>query len=218
MADTLMPIPGEPGWYYIPALDKKVKIVDTREDNLYDSVQILLGAMAAGTMYPFFVNVPMGKLRIDTNFTTPGKVPAGTEMAITRCGIEFSAASGDDVPTGIDLKKVICNAYLTWMISNTSFAEGPATAFPSPYGPYGNTVENGQSLITNGVPSLNAGADLKAPQDVAYNHDLRSEMTFFARPWAVLAAGGLTALQPVLTHSIIARAYLHGIMFRAATY
>ena len=48
MAANAIPVKGKPGTLYIPAIGKEVTQIDSREDDIYDSVGVASGLVTAG--------------------------------------------------------------------------------------------------------------------------------------------------------------------------
>jgi len=203
MPQIMTPIKGEPGKYFIPALKKKIAIIDYREGDLYDTVLIPSGAIAAGATYHFFRDLE-GKNLQDTNFTTPRRIEAGTEMIITRLGIVLHSTTGNTIIPLADAKKVLENGYLTFKINKMDVDEGFLMRFQSGYGLAGSTVETNQSIFSNGVPSAAAAPTLLVPQEITVNHDLQAQIEFFDAPWI----SGFT--MPTLSQAVKVKFILHG--------
>jgi len=211
MAQSLRPLKGEPGKFYNALTGKVIMIIEWREDDKYDTTYLGAGAVAAGTTRNFFRDL-QNKERIDTNFTTPRRLPAGEEMILDRIGVKVPMAFGNVLSPPADHKRLLENAYLTFQINRKDVAEGPLTKFPPGYGLAGNTVETNQGIVSNGVPSTAAAAKLIREQYITTDHDLDAVLTFWDRIWATGAA-----FMPTTTTAMVVQVFLHGLIKAAAT-
>lgn len=208
---SLVPVKGRPGIFLNKLTNTLVDIVEWREDDKWDTVALVAGAVAAGTMAQFFTNLN-GKLAIDSNFTTPSRLPAGEEMIVDRAWIYIPLAAGNQLLPPADVKRIAENAYAKFTINRKDLAEGFLTKFPSGYGLSGNTVENAQGIVGIGVPSTAAAAKLVREQYITTNHDLGCQVTFFSR-----AAWDAVAGMPTTTVHAHIKAGFHGLVRAAAT-
>ena len=186
MAEFMKPVRDEAGTFFIPALDKKIKIVEWHEGDVYDTVAIPAGAVAAGTNFQFFNNI-QNKDPIDTNITTPNKIGAGDEMIVNRIGMYVHNAVGQIIPTPTTMKQVYECGYAEFKINRKLVAEGWLMAFPSGYGLAGNTTEANQGIVSNGVASTAAAMTLARPQLITTDHDLFGMLRFQQRAWIPIA-------------------------------
>lgn len=211
----LKPIKGRPGKFLETGTGKVVDISDYREDDKYDTEIIAAGAVAAGTQFLFFRNVA-AKQRVDTNFLQQSRLSAGEEMIIDRVGLTIRMATGNLLPAPADIKRVAEDAFWRVEVNSLLLIEGPAIKFPSGYGLAGNTVENGQGIVSIGVPSTAAAAKLLKTQLVTSEHDVQGFLTFYNRDWtgAALAAGDR---MPTLSTPILVTGWLHGLIKSAST-
>ena len=210
MASTLVPIKGKPGLFLNKLTGGQVNIVEWREDDKYDTVTIPAGAIAAGTTLNFFRDL-QNKNLIDTNFTTPVRLPAGEEMIIDRVWGYIPLSCGNTNPVPTDIKKIGDNGYLKFSINRKDVAEGPLTKFPSGYGFSGNSVEVGQGVIAIGVPSTAAAAKLVREQYITSEHDCAAALSFLARTWDA------TIAMPTTISTMHVKAGFHGLVRSAAT-
>lgn len=220
MADTLMPVTREAGMFLLPD-GRKVKIADTRYGNVYDTVAVPPGAVVAGTEAEFFQNLA-NKRSIDTSITSPGRVPAGTELILDNVGLYFLSAFGNLLATPSDVKRLIDGAYLKFTINGIVQAEGPAINFHSGLGFAGNTVENGQGIVSIGTPATGAVARLEIPQLITKDNDIRATLRWDDRTWAGTGAAPnafpLAAdRMPVASTGLAIRLVLAGQLIIAST-
>jgi hypothetical protein len=221
---VLQPIKGEPGRFFVPALGKVINIVEFREDDKYDTVEITATAapfappftIVAGQQFTFFRDLQSKDL-IDTNFTTQRRLPAGEEMLIERIGVSVPLARGNVLPFPRDVKKVSENGYLKFQINRKDVIEGPLVKMPSGYGISGNTVENDQGIVSIGVPATASVANLRKPQFITTEHDVDGVLTFQNRAWLNAAAAPAGASQPTLENAVLVKLWLHGLIKSAAT-
>ena len=212
---ALRPIKGRPGKFLETSSGRVLDISDYREDDKYDTIAIPLGAMAAGTQFIFFRDVA-GKNLIDTNFTQQSRLSAGEEMIIDRVGVTVRNATGAILPTPTDIKEVAENAYLRIDINRLLMQEGPVIKFPSGYGLAGNTVENGQGIVSIGVPSTAAAAKLLKTQLITAQNEVLGTMTFFSRAWAVPNPFAADPL-PNFSVDLMVTCWLHGLLKAAVS-
>jgi hypothetical protein len=208
---SLVPVKGKAGVFKNMLTGTIVNIVEWREDDKFDTDRLVAGLVVAGTQLNFFTNLGNKQL-IDTNFTTPSRLPAGEEMIIDRAWCYIPSAVGTNLPTPQNIKWFAENAYAKFTINRKDLAEGMITKFPSGYGLSGNTVENAQGIVSIGVPSTAAAAKLVREQYVTVEHDLGCTVTFYARAWDVLPI-----VQPTTTVHMHLKAGFHGLVRSAAT-
>jgi hypothetical protein len=206
---SLVPVKGKPGVFLNKLTGTIVNIVEWREDDKYDTAEIVAGAIAAGTTFNFFQNLNQKSL-IDTNLTTPSRLSGGEEMIVDRVWAYLPMGVGNALPPPADLKKIVDDGYMKFTINRLDLCEGFLAKFPSGYGLSGNTVETGQGIVSLGVPSTAAAAKLVREQELNSNHDLAAVLTFFPRTWA-------TAIAPTTTVMVHVKAGFHGLVRAAAT-
>lgn len=210
MASSLIPVKGKPGQFYNKLTGSVIDIVEWREDDKYDTVDYQSGAQTAGSTKNFFRDLTNKNL-IDTNFTTPRRLPAGEEMIIDRCWGYVPSAVGNVTPTPADLKKMGDNFYLKFQINRKDVAEGPLVRFPSGYGFAGNSVENGQGIVSLGVPSTAAAAKLVREQYITSDHDVDAVLQLFSRDWDA------DVVVPTFSAIMHVKVGFHGLVRAAAT-
>jgi len=211
----LKPIKGRPGKFLETGTGKVLDISDYREDDKYDTEILPAKAVAAGTQLTFYRDVA-NKRRIDTNLTQQSRLSAGEEMIIDRVGVTLRSATGNLLPPPADLKRVAEDAFITFTVNQLLLIEGPVIKFPSGYGLAGNTVENGQGIVSIGVPSTAAAAKLLKTQLITSEHEIQALLTFFDRNWT----GGDLAPEdrmPTLTTPVFITAWLHGLIKMAVS-
>jgi hypothetical protein len=227
---ALEPIQGQPGLFRDPADPNQiVNIRDFREGDKYDTVAIPTGSIAAGTEFVFFQNI-QAKREIDCNLRTPAKLSAGESMVLDRIGIHVRLSTGVSFPAPQDVKSVLENAFYRLKINDILQDEGPAIKFPSGYGLYGNTTENSQGIVTNGVPASASTSRLVKKQLLNQNHELFGVLRFDQRLWLTSTVSGpapftsgdeltsiilQTSTNPPRDCAVLVTNYLHGLI-RAA--
>lgn len=211
----LKPIKGRPGKFLETGTGKVLDISDYREDDKYDTEILPAGAVAAGTQLTFFRDVA-NKRRIDTNLTQQSRLSAGEEMIIDRVGVTVRSATGNLLPPPADIKRVAEDAFISFTVNQLLLVEGPLIKFPSGYGLSGNTVENGQGIVSIGVPSTAAAAKLLKTQLITSQHEIQAVLTFFDRNWT---GNDLAAADrmPTLTTPVFITPYFHGLLKTAVS-
>ncbi|MCP4244672.1 MAG: hypothetical protein GY772_29365 [bacterium] len=209
---ALQPIEGQPGLFRDTASGQVVNIRDFRESDKYDTIRIPGEVIQPGTEFVFFQDI-QGKREVDTNIKTPRKLSAGESMVLDRIGLYVRLAVGnqDVVPFGI--KKIVENSFYRLKINDILQEEGPSIKFPSGYGLYGNTTENGTGIVSIGVPATASASRLVKKQMLNQNHELDGIMRFDARNWIPNYTNPDTELQG----DILVTNYLHGLIRAAVT-
>jgi hypothetical protein len=226
------PIPGQPGLFRdTDNADPNVvyNIRDFREGDKYDTIAIPTGAIAAGTEYLFFQEV-QNKRMTDTNFRTQSKLSAGESMVLDRIGLYVRSATGIAFPAPQEVKTIMDNAFYRLEINTLLQDEGPAVKFPSGYGLYGQTNENGQGIVSVGVPATASAARLLKKQLLNQNHELLGRLRFDDRPWLTGGANPLftaAAVTPEITvqaqtsppqnAAVLVVNFLHGLIKAAVS-
>jgi hypothetical protein len=220
---VLQPVKGEPGRFFVPALGKVINIVEFREDDKYDTVQIVSQPplappfpITAGQQFTFFRDL-QGKELIDTNFTTQRRLPAGEEMLIERIGVSIPLAAGNVLPFPRDIKKVAEDAFLKFQINRKDVIEGPLVKLPIGYGLSGQTQETDQGIVAVGVPATASVANLRKPQFITTEHDVDGVLTFLPRTWFNAVATPAAVQMPTLENAVLVKLWLHGLIKAAAT-
>lgn len=200
---ALEPIPGQPGLFRDTEGDPNniINIRDFREGDKYDTVVLPTGALAFGAEFIFFQDI-QNKRSTDTNLKTPSKLSAGESMVLDRIGLSIRSSTGVAFPAPQDYKTVFDNAFYRLEINGLLQDEGPAIKFPSGYGLYGQTNENGQGIVSVGVPATASAARLVKKQLLNQNHELRGFLRFDPRGWLTTGVGApfsVGAATPVIT-------------------
>jgi len=172
--NIIKPSTREPGKVYIPALGQSVKLVDWREDPVYDTVQFAT-SITAGKEYIFFRDVS-DKDDWQTNLKQSSRLPADTEMIVWRPGISIL----EDVKPA-DAKNIVAKAYAKIEISDTIYASGPMQRFPSGFGLAGvaaGTTTTDEGIYTLGVPAPGSVPPLTIPIHVTHNDDIRGTVKY----------------------------------------
>lgn len=223
--DQLTPVLRDAGMFIIgdpnDPNSRRVKIADTRRGSIYDTIAQPLGAIVAGHEEVFFQNL-LNKRAIDTNLASPGRVPAGTELILENVGLYVCSAAGDVLPTPSDIKKLIDGAFLQFRINGILQAEGPAIEFHSGLGFAGNSVENGQGIVSLGTPATGSVRLMDIPQLITKDRDISATLVWHDRIWAgTTAAPGAFTLNaqrmPILTVPTMIRLVLGGQLVVAST-
>jgi hypothetical protein len=233
---ALQPIEGQPGLFREvddstgAPVGPVINIRDFREGDKYDSVAIPTGTINAGAEFYFFQDIQQKRLT-DTNLRTPSKLSAGESMVLDRIGLYVRSATGATFPAPQDYKTVLDNSYYKLEINGILQDEGPSIKFPSGYGLYGQTNENGQGIVSVGVPATASAARMVKKQLLNQNHELLGTIRFDQRPWLLAANGGpftnATDLLPVVevtgtaeenpSAGVVIVNLLHGLIRSAVT-
>ena len=104
---AIRPLKGRPGIFVSTTTGKKFKIVEWREDDKYDTIELQSGTTdtANGDTHNFFRDLS-NKEDIDTNLSTARRIEAGEEMIIDRIGLYIALCSGNGLCLPADVKKV----------------------------------------------------------------------------------------------------------------
>ena len=174
-----VPVKGKPGTIFIPAINREVTQIDSREDDVYDSIGIASGSVAAGSNFPFFDSTT-GKVNTQyANIPRAHRIPSGYELSLLRIGLYLRTSSGNAGAVGVaDIKRIYENGYVLARIGKREIAEGPAVKFQSGYGLAGQTSETNANVIALGSPSAVAAPELKVPQDVTDDDDIFTDLKF----------------------------------------
>ena len=199
-------VPGkEAGEVFIPALGRSFKQVELREDDIYDSVERVSGAIAAGTELQLFQNLD-NKNEQHTSLNTPRRIQAGDEAAIFRVGVHLREAIGNTLTAFNDYRKYVAAAQLDLKFNRRQVTSGPLIKYPTGYGLAGFSDENAATAVSIGVPSAAAAPTLFVPQQLKDNDDLNGKIRFPAADWLTSYA------VPTLGTAVVATVYLHGVM------
>lgn len=210
-SNPVEPVPGQPGTYINTATGEVFKLVEFRDDDVYDTEDLASGTQAAGTRIEFFVNMT-DKKELDTNLDTPRRLPRGSTMVIQRIGVDIPLVVGNTLTSVNDVKKIAYGSYLRVEINRIVIAEGPTYKFGSGYGLVGSTTENNASIVSIGVASTAAKRDLAKQHFITDDHSLYGKAEFLARDWDTDAT-----TQPNLAAVCHMRLQLGGRLSQAAT-
>jgi hypothetical protein len=197
-----------PGELLIPALGRTFQQVELREDDVFDTVQLESGAIAAGTELEWFRNVE-DKNEQHTNIPQPRRIASGDEVAVFRIGVHPREAQGDILPTTLDVKKVFGNAHVLVKFNKRIITDGPAIKYPSGYGLSGSSNEvaaAGIAFHSVGVPSAAASPTLFVPQQLKDNDDITAKLRFPAAAWVA----GYTV--PTTANDLLVSIFLRGVI------
>ena len=172
-----IPVKGKPGTIFIPAINREVTQIDSREDDVFDSVGIGSGSVSAGAEFKFFDSTS-GKGKQHANITRAHRIPGGYELSLLRIGLYVRTSTGNAGAVGIaDFKRIYDNMSVDSQIGKRDIAEGPAVKFQSGYGLAGQTSETNANVISLGSPSAVAAPELKVPQDVTDDDDIFTRLS-----------------------------------------
>lgn len=186
MASPIKPVRGQAGTFVVAGTNTVIKLVEWREDNVYDTVELApTGTLTptAGATYEFFDSLANKKKR-DTNLNKAHALPAGWELIITKMGCYFQLAAGNNLQTPADAKKFYENYSVVAKINDTPIADGWVLGYQTGIGLYGQTTENAQGVIAPGTPSIGAAPTLLVPQEVNDSHDIRATLYADSMSWS----------------------------------
>lgn len=218
-------IPGkQAGELYIPAVGKTIKLVEWREDDFYDSVDLVLGAVTAGLSLEFFRDLS-SKNTAHNNFKTQRRIPAGSEFIMSRVGILPAQAVGDQIVSYEDTVKLAYAASLTFKINDRLITEGPLVKYQSGLGVTGSVsgvvgavptagaaLSAKLGIATIGVPSAAAAPNLLVSQPIADDDDLQATLDFKNNAWL---QGG--ASMPTFVGKQVVTLLAHGFVKKPST-
>ena len=217
---SLVPIKGKPGLFFDRVTGRVLNIVEWREDDKYDTVGQVLGAIAAGTELVLFRDIN-GKDLIDINLKQPRRIAAGEEMRVEKIGVYIPLAFGNVIVAPVDVKRFAENAHASFQINGKDISEGPVIKYGSGYGLAGMTQETGAGVLSIGVPSTAASAKLARDHELTSNHEIDCSIKFFRRRWAIVTGGSSIITDanemPTLGTAIFAKVFLRGLIKSAAT-
>ena len=200
----------KPGQFFIPSLGKYINIVEWRVGDRYDTAVTASGAITAGTQKTFFRDLTNKDLN-DANFPQPKRIlGTGEEMVLERVGVYFPLAVGNTQVVPPDIKKAADGSYVELKVNRDQVAAGPAVHFPSGYGLAGQTTDNAQGIVTNGIASSAAAQKLAREQELTPNSEVDGVLTYFDHLWD-------TTNMATLAGKVWTRVVLHGLIKEAAT-
>lgn len=191
----------------------KNKIVSS----LYDTVAVSGAtgpgtAITAGTQFEFFQNI-QNKLLLDTNMGTSRKLLSGSKLLVQQIGIYLPQSRGNLAVRIDDVQKVVDGGYLEVWQNDILVTRGPLTEYPIGMGMYGSSTRTDTDIFSLGIPSTAAMKNLQVPVLLTSAHDIQARLTFFARTWDAVGAGGAFAMaMPTITGAVHVRLVLKGIL------
>lgn len=181
---ALKPVPKEPGRFYDTSTGEKVDIVDYRDGDRYDTIQVASGAIAAGAESVLFRDIG-SKNVLDFNMGAAHRLSSGEQMLVQRIGVDIPLAFGNTVVAPVDIKKVAYGGYLKLTLNQRETASGPLYTFPTGYGMAGQTNENNTGIVSLGVPSTAAKKNLVKEHWLTSDQDVSGSIFFYDRTWDV---------------------------------
>jgi len=208
----LRPVKGKPGVFGILTDKgwKMLNIAEVSEDDKYDTVYLTMsssGSLPSGRTLEFFRDL-QSKTILETNFTTPRRLDSGEVLYLTKIGLSIEMACGDTVPAPEVFKKIAYHTRFEFYINRTLITQGPLYKYGIGFGLHGQTVENGQGVVSIGMPSPASIPNLSEIKYITNNYDLRATLTFET----------LNNSMPTIPAGTYAfRIFLHGRVKRAQT-
>lgn len=200
-------IPGKnPGELYLPQLNKTIAQTESREDDVYDTVEQLSGAATAGTKLSAFKTIT-NKNNQHTNLTTIRRIAAGDEFFMNRVGCHVRQAMGNTVAVDSDVILAAENMDLSFKLGRRLVTEGPLLKYQSGYGVVGMTNRNATGIVTIGVASYAAAPQLLVVQPVTDTDDLIADIFINDNSWI---NGG--SAMPTFTNKTYVTVFLHGVI------
>lgn len=195
----------KPGEFWIPELQRVIRITDVRQDDFFDTVEVVAGAISAGTQKKVFDSIS-NKQKHHTNLTTQRRIPGRNRFNLLRVGVHVRQSAGDTLMKVADALKLYDSGALTFNINSRLVTQGPLLKFQSGYGATGSSTENDVSLVTLGTPSGAAAPKFLAAQPINDEDDLDCEIRFDANTWFTAAA------MPTTSALALISVFLHGII------
>lgn len=200
-------IPGKnPGELFIPALNKTILQTESREDDVYDTVEQASGAVTAGAKLSAFKTIT-NKNNQHTNLSTPRRIASGDEFFMNRIGCHIRQATANTIATDSDILLVAENVDVSFKLGRRLVTEGPLIKYQSGYGVVGMTNRNNTGVVTIGVASYAAAPQLLVVQPVTDQDDLIADLFFSDNSWIT---GG--SKMPTTTNATYITVFLHGVI------
>lgn len=168
----------EAGVVNVPGVGE-VRLVDWREDIIYDSVE-LPTAITAGAEYVFFRDV-QDKNLLETNMGQSSRLPADWEAIIWKMGIY--------IPTDeafADINIVLNQGYTEFKVGQVIVVrQGPVFTLPSGFGGAGFSALDAQAaaaertILTNGTPGPGAVPPMGVPIHITPDLTFQGLLKFF---------------------------------------
>ena len=228
---ALRPIEGQPGKFYLDETGKTYNITSIREDDFYDTIIMLAGAVTSGKTYLSFDNIT-GKPKHLCNMNINRKLPGRHKFDLLRVGAHIRQTTPTGIATGLtgatdvtDMLKVYDAGYLYFKLNTLVLTEGPVLKYQSGYGVTGHpgvpAIAAGVSdavpgLVTLGVPSAVSAPKYMAAQPINDQDDIEVSIVFDQNKGAVEPTITVGAL-PALTGLVEMTTFLHGIIEKPAT-
>jgi hypothetical protein len=191
---------------YIPSAGRSIQQTESREDDVYDTVEQASGAVTAGAKQSAFKTIT-NKNNQHTNLTTIRRIAAGDEFFMNRVGCHIRQATANTLATDSDILLVAENADFSFKLGKRLVTEGPLIKYQSGYGMVGMTNRNNTGLVTIGVASYAAAPQLLVVQPITDTDDLIADVFFNDNSWI---AGG--SKLPTLANAVYITVFLHGVI------
>lgn len=210
MANPVVQAGANPGELFIPSLNQTITLVEWREDDFYDTVEVPT-TPTVGKKFEFFRDIQNKNLQ-HTNLKTQRNIPSGSQFILTRIGVLLHQANGDTVVKDTDIIKLAYAASLSFKINDRLISEGPVVKYQSGLGVSGSTTQTATGVVTVGVPSAAAAPSLLVAQTISSDDDLQGTLSFEDNAWRAAGSG-----MPTLSAATLASLYLHGLIKKPAT-
>lgn len=204
---TPIAIPGKnAGELYIPSAGKTILQTESREDDIYDTVEQASGAVTTGAKLNAFKNIT-SKNAQHTNLTTARRIGSGDEFYMNRVGCHIRQATANTIAVDSDILLVAENVDFLFKLGKREVTSGPLIKYQSGYGVVGMTNRNNTGLVTIGVASYAAAPQLLVVQGVTDNDDMIADFQFSDNSWIT---GGTK--MPTTTNATYITVFLHGVV------
>lgn len=208
MANAPIAIPGkDAGTLFIPALGVSIKQTESREDDIYDTVEQTAAAVTAGTSLELFRDLSNKNIQ-HVNLTTSRRIASGSEFFMNRVGVYIHQAFGATLATDKDMLLLAHAGSLTFKLNDRTVVEGPLFKYQSGYGLTGSTTRNATGIVTIGVASYAAAPQLLVVQRVSDKDDVKGTIDFKNNSWLT---GGSAMPTTDNAHNLIS-VFLHGVI------
>lgn len=207
-------VPGQAGTYTINATGKTVKLVQLREGDFFDTVQVQ-GAtpyqITPGLELVLFRDLTNKNIQ-DMNLGSQYRIPAQNEMVITKIGVVIPQAYGANQTLDTDVLQTACNASMQFFINERKLAEGALLNYPIGYGVTGSTTRNNTGVVTIGVPSPAAIPGLVVPQPIGDTDALKGSIFFKDNSWLVNNGTTTASQKSTVATNVTIRCHIHGVI------
>lgn len=205
-----------PGGVVLTDTNKRVNILDRKEDNYWDTV--ILGdrtapyAVPANTIISYFTQVST-KGRHLTAFNTDNRIIGNEQILVTKLGVVPKLYWGQTLITDASIKSALEGSYLEFRKNDNIKKKGPPVFWQSGYGFAGATMEANDVFSSIGVPSPAAIPDLLRPFELHDDDNIEMEWRF---PGSTLNDTGGNAYQmPALATPVVLMVVFHGFIVRS---